>query len=79
MTYPDDFLILQFEHGAVRQPCRALGLEWPPPETIEVFGIQMRRERFSSITDEQREQMTHVCRGAEYLVKKADQVRADHE
>lgn len=68
MTHDDDFVVLQFDHGIIRQPCRALGLKWPPPETIEVFGIRMQRNRFSQITDEQRATMTHVCRGAEYSV-----------
>jgi hypothetical protein len=68
MTYDDDFVVLRFDHGTVRQPCAALGLSWPPPERIDAFGILMRRERHSSITDEQRAAMTHVCRGAEYVV-----------
>jgi len=65
-TFADDFIVLQFDHGVVRQPCKAMGLEWPPPERVEVFGIPFKRERYSSITDEQREGMTNVCRGAEY-------------
>lgn len=67
MTFADDFVVLVFDHGIVRQPCKSLGLEWPPPERIEMFGFQFKRERYSHITDEQREQMTHVCRGAEYM------------
>ena len=66
MTFSDDFVLLLFPGGTIQQPCLALGLEWPPPERIEVFGFSMNRTRFSRITDEQRENMTHICRGAEY-------------
>ena len=71
MTFADDFVALHFEHKTILQPCAAIGLQWPPPEEIEVFGFPFRRERYSSITDEQREQMTHVCRGAEYFVRES--------
>lgn len=66
MTFDDDFLLLNFGHRALRQRCKSMGIDWPPPQTLEVFGFVFNRSRMSSITDEQREGMTHVCRGAEY-------------
>jgi hypothetical protein len=69
MTYDDDFVRLCFDHGVVNQPCKALGLAWPPPEEFEAMGFKFRRVRFSKITDEQRAGMTHVMRGAEYEVQ----------
>ena len=68
MTFDDDFVRLVFDGGAKTFRCAALGLDWPPPETINVAGFRMRRERFSALTDEQRSGMTHVCRGAEYVI-----------
>lgn len=66
MTYDDDLAILTFEHGTLRPSVKSLGLSWPPPEKIEAFGIPMERVRMSQLTDEQRADMTHVLRAAEY-------------
>lgn len=40
--------------------------EWPPPKFVRFNGKIWRRMTFSGITDEQREGMTHVVRGAQY-------------
>lgn len=66
MTFDDDMVTINFTNGPVRQTCIALGLEWPPPEFIIIFGFTFKRLRLSSISDEQRASMTNVCRGAEY-------------
>ena len=66
MTFDDDMAYLQFDGGLKIVPISALGLSWPPPEKIEVAGFPMQRTRLSSLTDEQRKGMTHVCRAAEY-------------
>ncbi len=63
MTFEDDFLKLD-DIGFIL--CSKLNLEWPPPETVEFAGISFERIRYSQITDEQRAEMTHVARGAEY-------------
>lgn len=68
MTFDDDFLQVQFDGGLRRAFLKKNGLEWPPPETIDLFGFRLERVRFSEITDEQRAGMTHVCRGAEYRI-----------
>lgn len=66
--------------GEVNIPCEKVGLEWPPPEWLWFDGNGAReataeddragcmfQDRMSEITDEQREGMTHVVRGAEYF------------
>jgi hypothetical protein len=67
MTYDDDFIQVQFEGGIKRYKCTDFGIEWPPPDIIQVYGFEFKLERCSQITDEQRAEMTHVCRGAEYI------------
>ena len=71
MTFDDDFVVLNFDGGTKRIRCRDLGIDWPPPEKLTVAGFTLTRSRFSSITDEQRADMTHVCRGAEYECESA--------
>lgn len=68
MTYDDDYIRLQFDWGYKDLTCKAAGFDWPPPEVIEVMTFRMRRRRHSSITDDERKGMTHVCRGAEYTI-----------
>ena len=41
---------------------------WPPPASFTFSGTKYERVSYSGITDEQREGMTHVCRGALYRV-----------
>ena len=79
--FDDDFA--QFEGGALdglriflhdTNNQHSLMAEWPPPEevTLSMRGEpQSTYERIShsAITDEQREEMTHVCRGALYRLK----------
>lgn len=79
MTFDDDYIQLRLLVGPLRATCKSLGLDWPPPDVIEIADIdgvyvgkspaptRFKRIRFSQITDEQREGMTHVCRGAEYV------------
>jgi len=73
MTFDDDFLrlptaILASLGFAGKQDvfCRALDIDWPPPERLNIAGVALVRISISEITDEQRAGMTHVCRGAEY-------------
>lgn len=70
MTFDDDFVQVQFAGGLKRIYCNSIGVEWPPPETLEILGFECKLLRHSQITDEQRETMEHVCRGAEYEVTK---------
>ena len=70
MTFDDDMLQLEFAHGMKRIFCKLNGIDWPPPEVIEIFGFRMRRKSMSIISDEDRADMTHVCRGAVYLPEK---------
>lgn len=68
MTFDDDFIRI----GMIRPTLKSLGLEWPPPPFIEINNHGelpnrfFKRVRYSEITDEQRADMTHVARGAEY-------------
>lgn len=66
MTFADDHLHLDTPSGVHLVPCQSLGLEWPPPERVNINGVTYERQTLSSITDEQREGMTNVCRGALY-------------
>jgi hypothetical protein len=80
MTYDDDFVRVHLSIGTPNLTCKAVGLEWPPPERICLDGKLLReateddppdavliRDRLSVITDEQRASMTNVARGAEYF------------
>lgn len=68
MTFDDDFIQLLIEDiGVVRFPCAPAGIDWPPPDVLCFEGTMYRQVRRSQITDEQRQTMTHVCRGAEYV------------
>lgn len=80
MTFDDDSVRLNFVVGPVVIPCTKLGLEWPPPERLYISDeadireatndddprYVMRRVSYSQISDEDRAEMTHVFRGAEY-------------
>lgn len=67
MTFDDDFVRLNFSGGRhMNVLLKKLDLEWPPPERLHLNAIEFKRIGLSSITDEQRGEMTHVCRGAEY-------------
>jgi hypothetical protein len=80
VTYDDDFVRLHLGIGTPTLTCKAVGLEWPPPERIVLDGAVCReatdddpddivliRDRLSAIADEQRDSMTNVARGAEYF------------
>ena len=67
MTFEDDFVRITDNDGiAVNVTCVSIGIQWPPPATLVFQGLVFRRVSYSSIPDEAREKMTHVCRGAEY-------------
>lgn len=73
MTFDDDFVQLNLgpASGATCVPCSRLGIDWPPPPELILPGAAGRRLLFrqvsrSDITDEQRERMDRICRGAEY-------------
>lgn len=70
MTFSDDEIRLQFEGGFLTVTCIDLGIDWPPPERLAVFGFDMHLHRCSAITDEQRALLHNVVRGAEYVVEK---------
>jgi len=75
MTFEDDFLIFVLPSGGKKRlRCSELGIQWPPPGTIRIRGfeppftdIDFKLLTMSTITDEQRASMTHVCRGAQYV------------
>lgn len=68
MTFEDDYIQVISRKGPIRIACSEIGLDWPPPEILEIEGLRFRQVRRSSITDDQRQGLTHVCRGAEYLL-----------
>lgn len=67
MTYDDDHIQLETFSGRRRVTCKAAGIAWPPPETVEIGGSSWNRESYSQITDEQRAELTFVARGALYV------------
>ena len=66
MTFDDDMCQINFAGGMRRIACKDLGVSWPPPEKLDFDGFEFERIRFSQITDEQREGMPYIFRGAEY-------------
>jgi hypothetical protein len=46
--------------------CTKLGVEWPPPEKINLNGTEYQRVQMSKLTDEQATEMSFVARGAMY-------------
>lgn len=74
MIFDDDFIQLELpdKKGTVRVTCKQLGIKnWPPPPLMAITGGPMsspvyKRTSYSPITDEQRQKMTRVCRGAIY-------------
>lgn len=74
MNWADDFLIFQLPAGQKRVLLKELGLQWPPPRTLRLRGfepphtdVDFRLLTMSSITDAERANMTHICRGAQYV------------
>lgn len=67
-TFSDDFIRLDLGHRSYNIKCEDLGIDWPPPPIMFVDGFLLRQLSCSEITDEERQDMTHVCRGALYSV-----------
>lgn len=63
MTRDDDMIRIAGLNIRLKQ----LDLDWPPPEELIFMDITYKRLSFSKITDEQIKDMTHVCRGADYV------------
>jgi hypothetical protein len=67
MTFDDDFVQLEFAGGNRRISCKSLGVEWPPPEKLDVLGFPFKRDSYSLIPDALRESCGAVVRGARYV------------
>lgn len=46
--------------------CTKLGVEWPPPEKINLNGTEYERVGMSQLTDEQAAASDNIARGAQY-------------
>lgn len=67
MTFDDDHMVFMMLTGKPKRVfLKAVNLTWPPPLLVTFMEFPFRRISMSEITDEQRQAMTHVCRGAEY-------------
>lgn len=66
MTFDDDFVQVPFLTGIRNITLRSLGIEWPPPERLEIMGFGFQRISMSEISDQARTSMTNVSRGAAY-------------
>ena len=85
MTFDDDTVRLHLSVGTINVPLMKIGLTWPPPERIiytidegwrearedDESALIFKRTNYSPITDEERETLTHVFRGAEYRYESA--------
>lgn len=69
MTFDDDMLRVSTPKGNRDFTLKALRLSWPPPLQQTFWGQPYKRISCSEITDEQRKDMTHVVRGARYILK----------
>lgn len=67
MTFDDDFARVHFDNGSRDLVLKSLGVDWPPPEVLDIYGFKYRRSSMSDITDEARAKLDFVCRGAEYF------------
>lgn len=67
MTFPDDSVQLEFEHGTIVRSCLEIGLCWPPPEIITAWGFDMNRTEMSDVTDKQKKE-ADVFRLATYTI-----------
>lgn len=72
MTFDDDFLRVHFQTGVRTVTCKSIGVEWPPPDKLDILGFPFELVRRSEITDEERAEMTHVMRGAEYVPSESE-------
>lgn len=66
MTLKDDFCQFNFMGKPKRISCNQLNVEWPPPETLECFGVEFKRASHSQLTDEQMKDLSCIVRGAAY-------------
>ena len=67
MTFDNDMIMVRFPDGEKSFYCLVNGIEWPPPEHMNINGFNMKRESISGITDEQRQGMSNVLRGAVFV------------
>lgn len=75
MTFDDDFMRFAMLSGAPKiVTLKAAGFHWPPPFQVSFAGFPFYRVSFSGLTDEERQAMTHVARGAEYEAVKTCEV-----
>lgn len=78
MTFEDDFLLFQLPAGPRRLLCVDMGIAWPPPLTIRLRGfeppyrdIDFRLLTMSTMTDQERANLSTICRGAQYVLASA--------
>jgi hypothetical protein len=71
-TLDDDFVRFEMQGGTKNIPCKALGVDWPPPEELDFHGFIFVKVSQSQFTDKMMETMSHVCRGALYQPKKEE-------
>lgn len=78
-AFEDDFMLME---GGPLAGKRCGVAFWPPPVEVrwtdpEKVVYTYDRTSFSQITDEQRDKMTHVCRGAAYGFRSAHSGSSD--
>lgn len=66
-TFNTDFCRIQFTGGTRDLTCKQLGIDWPPPEYLEIHGFKFRLFNYSKLTDADLEQITLIARGAVYV------------
>lgn len=71
MTFDSDFCRINFQGGHRDYTCKKLGIKWPPPEELDVYGFIFVRHRMSKLTDKEAKECDFVARGAEYNIRES--------
>ncbi len=73
-TFNDDMIRVEMEGGTKMFRCKDLGIDWPPPEEIDIYGFTFVKVGQSQLTDKMMETITKVIRGAQYEPKKEEDI-----
>jgi hypothetical protein len=71
-TFDDDMVRIEMQGGTKMFRCKDLGIDWPPPEELDIHGFVFVKVGQSQLTDKMMETITNVIRGAQYQPKKEE-------
>jgi len=52
-TFATDVLQINFAGGIKLLLCKAVNVDWPPPERLDIMGFKFKRVAYSAISDEE--------------------------